>query len=178
MSRIGKIPVSIPSGVDVRVESGSVITKGSKGELSFAIPEEISVDVADGAVSVSAVSTGKQVRAFHGLTRSLIANMVEGVSNGFSKVLLIEGVGFRAAIQGANVTLSLGFASPILYVAPDTVSVTEEGGTRITISGIDKQQVGLVASRIRSYFPVEPYKGKGIRYSDEVVKRKVGKTVA
>jgi large subunit ribosomal protein L6 len=178
MSRIGKIPVSIPSGVEVRVESGSVIAKGSKGELSFAIPEAISVDVADGAVSVSTGSTGKQVRAFHGLTRSLVANMVEGVSNGFSKVLLIEGVGFRASIQGANVTLALGFASPILYVAPDTVTVTEEGGTRITISGIDKQQVGLVASRIRSYFPVEPYKGKGIRYSDEVVKRKVGKTVA
>ena len=178
MSRIGKIPVSISAGVEVRVENRTVMVKGPKGQLSIPVPVGIEVAVEAGEVSVSCESRIKQARAFHGLTRSLIANMVEGVSKGYSKTLLIEGVGFLAAVQGANLSLSLGFASPILYPIPETVSVSEEGGTKVHISGIDKQQVGLVASRIRSFFPVEPYKGKGIRYSDETVKRKVGKTVA
>ncbi len=178
MSRIGKIPVSIPSGVEVRVEGNAVHGKGPKGELSVAIPEGVAVSVDDGAVQVENTTGTKQARAFHGLVRSLVSNMIEGVLNGYSKVLLIEGVGFRAAIQGKNLSLSLGFASPIAYNIPDSVTITEEGGTKITIAGIDKQQVGQTAARIRSYFPAEPYKGKGIRYSDEKVKRKVGKTVA
>lgn len=178
MSRIGKIPVSIPAGVEVRVESNVAHAKGPKGELTIAIPHDINVKVEDGAAHVENVGKSKQARAFHGLVRSLIANSIEGVLNGYSKTLLIEGVGFRAAVQGKDLSLSLGFASPILFNIPDTVKISEEGGTKIKIEGIDKQQVGQAAARIRSYFPAEPYKGKGIRYSDEKVKRKVGKTVA
>lgn len=178
MSRIGKIPVTITPGVEVQVEKRTVLVKGPKGELSIPVNEGIIVEVEDGQARISCEGRAKQLKAFHGLTRSLIANMIEGVSKGYSKTLLIDGVGFKAAVQGSNLQLSLGFASPILYPIPETVTVKEEGGTKVHISGIDKQQVGLVAARIRSYFPVEPYKGKGIRYSDEQVKRKVGKTVA
>lgn len=178
MSRIGKVPVTVPAKVTVRTEGNSVFVKGPKGEVSMTIPQGITVTIGQDSVQFDNASGTPKARALHGLVRSLLSNMIEGVVNGFSKTLLIEGVGFRAAIQGKSLSLSLGFASPIEYSIPDTVSVKEEGGTKITIAGIDKQQVGLVASRIRSYFPVEPYKGKGIRYSDEKVKRKVGKTVA
>ncbi len=178
MSRIGKKPVEIPSGVEVTVAGGEVCVKGAQGELRQEIPEGISIVVEGSTATVERANDDRQTRCYHGLVRSLLANMVEGVNKGYSKSLVIEGVGFRAAIQGQKLSLSLGFASPILFEIPSTVKIAEEGGTKVTVSGADKQQVGDVAARIRSYFPAEPYKGKGIRYDGEQIKRKVGKTVA
>jgi large subunit ribosomal protein L6 len=155
-----------------------VSVKGPLGDLTIELATGIDVSVDDGQVVVSRVDDTRHVRSLHGLTRSLIANMIEGVTKGYKRELLIEGVGFKAVIQGKKMMLSLGFANAKEYAIPDDVTITEESGTRVTISGMDKQRVGQAAARIRSYFPVEPYKGKGIRYSDEVVRRKVGKTVA
>jgi len=178
MSRIGDMPVEIASGVNVDVKDRAVTVKGALGELTMDLPGGIAARVEDGKVWLSRPDDSRHSKSYHGLARSLVANMVEGVSKGFSRQLEIEGVGFRAQVQGQNVSLSLGFAGPKVFTVPESVKVLEEGGTRLTVSGIDKQQVGEVAARIRSYFPAEPYKGKGIRYAGEHVRRKVGKTVA
>jgi large subunit ribosomal protein L6 len=178
MSRVGKSPVPVAKGVTVTAAGDRVMAKGPLGELSLRLPALTKVEVADGRVNVTRTEETRAGRSYHGLARNLIANMVEGVSKGFSKVLVIEGVGFRAALQGKTLSLSLGFAAPVAFKIPDGITVKEEGGTKLTIQGVDKHLVGDTAARIRAFFPAEPYKGKGIRYEDERLKRKVGKTVA
>ncbi len=178
MSRIGKQPIKIPAGVTVVVEGGVVTVEGKLGRLSYVLPGGIAAVATEGVVTVSRECEDRKVRGFHGLARTLVSNMVAGVASGYSKNLEIEGVGFKAAVSGSKVSLSLGFASPKEYTVPEGAKVTEQGGTKLTVSGIDKQLVGRVSADIRSYYPVEPYKGKGIRYSDEKVRRKEGKTVA
>ncbi len=178
MSRIGKQPIAIPAGVTVSIDGQTVTVKGALGEDSFTLPGLISAQTEDGQVVVTRLDDSRDGKSFHGLCRSLVANMVEGVSKGFKKELDIEGVGFRATIQGQKVSLALGFAYPKEYMVPDGVTVKEQGGTRLTVSGIGKQAVGEVAARIRAYYPAEPYKGKGIKYVGEKIRRKVGKTVA
>lgn len=176
MSRIGIQPVELPAGVKVAVNAGTVEVSGPKGALPLALPAGVRVDASEKEVVVT--REGDEYRAVHGLIRSLIANMVKGVTEGFSKDLVINGVGFRAQLNGKTLSLSLGFASPIEFAVPDSVNVTVNNNTEVTVSGIDKQQVGDVAARIRSFYPVEPYKGKGVQYKGERVRRKVGKTVA
>lgn len=179
MSRVGKKAIDVPSGVTVTVAGSDVVVKGPRGELSLALPDKTTAQVADGGkVCVERVDETREARSRHGLVRSLIANMVEGVATGFKRELEIEGVGFKAVVEGTRLVLTLGFASPIAYDLPDGVKVNVEGGTALVVSGADKQKVGLTAARIRSFFPAEPYKGKGIKYKDEHVRRKVGKTVA
>lgn len=176
MSRIGKLPITIPSGVDVKIDDKNMTVKGPKGSLSHEMPGLISADIEDGSIVVKRRNETKQSRALHGLNRSLIANMVEGVSSGFTKTLEIIGVGYRAEIKGKNLTLSVGFSHPIIFQAPPEIDLAVEGGNRITVSGIDKQLVGQVAAIIRSFKKPEPYKGKGIKYDGEYVRRKAGKT--
>lgn len=179
MSRVGKSPVPIAKGVTVTVDGSKVTAKGPLGELHVLVPGEVRADVADGFVKVTCLEESRRGSSMHGLARNMIANLIEGVSKGYSKLLLIEGVGFKAAVQGkSKLALSLGFASPVQFVIPDGITVKEQDGVKLTVSGMDKQLVGDTAARIRSYFPAEPYKGKGIRYEGEHVKRKVGKTVA
>lgn len=178
MSRIGEMPVEIPAGVTVKVAAGSVIVKGPKGELQVAVPQKVKVQANDQQVLVARDDDTRLGKSFHGLVRSLVANAVEGVSRGYTRELEIEGVGFKANVQGRKLELSLGFASPKIYMIPDGIDVSEQGGTKLTVSGIDKQLVGEAAARIRAYYPAEPYKGKGLRYKDERIRRKVGKTVA
>jgi large subunit ribosomal protein L6 len=173
------MPVAVPAGVTVTVDGATVTVKGPKGELAVELPEGISASVVDGKeISFTRPRDDRRSKSFHGLARSLVANMVEGVDKGFQKDLEIQGVGFRAAVQGKKLSLSLGFAGPKEFDIPEGVTVTEQGGVNLTVSGPDKQLVGQVAARIRSYFPAEPYKGKGLRYKGERVRRKVGKTVA
>lgn len=177
MSRIGKLPIAIPSGVEVKVGDGNFVTvKGPKGTLERKLSTEISVVVEDNQVVVTRPSDLKKHRALHGLTRTLVANMVEGVTNGFSKVLEINGVGYRAQKQGKKLVLSLGYSHPVEMEDPEGVESTVEGQNKITISGIDKEKVGQYAAEIRFKRPPEPYKGKGIKYADEVIRRKEGKT--
>ena len=176
MSRIGEKPIELPAGATISIEGSHLTAKGGKGELSLELLEGISATVEGNTVVVKRANDS--LKAFHGLSRSLIANMAEGVTTGYSKELEIQGVGFRAAIEGKTLSLALGFASPIKYPIPDTVNLEVNNSTAIVISGADKQQVGLVAARIRSFYPAEPYKGKGVRYKGEKVRRKEGKTVA
>lgn len=178
MSRIGQQPIAVPDGVTVAVEGGRVFAKGPLGELSTELPDGIQAGLSDGTLSVTRADDTRRNRSLHGLVRSLVFNMVEGVSKGFAKQLEIQGVGFRAAVEGSTLLLSLGFSGPKEFAIPEGVQVVVEGGTALTVSGPDKQAVGNAAARIRSYRPVEPYKGKGIRYRDEHVRRKAGKTVA
>ena len=187
MSRIGKLPVSIPGGVTVDVaKNNTVKVKGPKGELTFQADPEMGVAVEDGEVIVSRPTDQKRHRSYHGLTRSLIANMVQGVSEGYTKELEVIGVGYRAdatKMSGMDVLdLALGFSHPIYFVPPEGIDIQAETirgqNPRIKISGIDKQLVGQVAAKIRALRPPEPYKGKGIRYTDEYVRRKAGKTAA
>lgn len=178
MSRIGQTPVDVPGGVEVSISGRTVKAKGKLGETSLDLPEGIQAEVADKQVVLSRPDDTRESKSSHGLARSLVANMVEGVSNGYNRVLEISGVGFRAAISGRTVSLSLGFASPVDYEVPEGVNVETQDGTTLNVSGIDKQKVGDVAARLRAFFPAEPYKGKGIQYKGERVRRKVGKTVA
>jgi len=179
MSRIGKSPVEIPSGVTVRAEGpSSVRVAGPVGELTWTAPDGIGVTVEEGRVQVTRGDESRRTRSLHGLARSLIANMVKGVSKGFRKDLDIRGVGFRASLEGRTLTMSLGFSAPVRFPVPEGVKVELPDATSIVVSGADKQQVGDTAARIRSFFPVEPYKGKGVQYKGERVRRKVGKTVA
>jgi large subunit ribosomal protein L6 len=176
MSRIGKLPVTVPSGVDVKVEAGEVLVKGPKGELRQRIlADVVDVRLDDGKVIVDRKGDAKQHRSAHGLTRTLIANMVEGVSKGFRKSLEITGVGYRVAKSGERLNLSLGFSHPVAFSAPKGVALTVEGQTKIHVDGIDKQAVGQVAAEIRRLRKPEPYKGKGIRYEGERIRKKLGK---
>ena len=177
MSRIGKEPVKIAEGVTVSVDGQNVTVKGKLGELSYTMQDGITAKVEDGNVIVS--RKDDSVGNFHGLARALINNMVIGVSTGYKKQLSIEGTGFKAVLQGSVLSLSLGFASPKLFEIPQGLTVTvENDGLQVTVSGIDKAQVGEAAARIRSYYPAEPYKGKGIKYVGEKIRRKQGKKVA
>lgn len=176
MSRIGRMPVSIAKGVEVKQNNGTLNVKGPKGELSLTVHPEMSVVIDESAIRVERPSDHKDHRALHGLTRSLINNMVTGVSEGFSKTLEIIGVGYRADAKGKGVTLNLGFSHPIEYVPAEGVNLECPNQTTIVVSGPDKQKVGQTAAEIRAFRPPEPYKGKGIRYQGEYVRRKAGKT--
>ncbi|MGH8914395.1 MAG: 50S ribosomal protein L6 [Acidimicrobiia bacterium] len=175
MSRIGKMPVTVPSGVDVRVEGAQVTVKGSRGQLSREFTDRVKFQIEDDVVTVAREDDTRESRALHGLSRALLANMVEGVSEGFSKTLEIQGVGYRASLKGANIELLVGFSHPVDVAAPDGITFEVPEPTRIVVSGIDKEQVGQVAAEIRRVRPPEPYKGKGIRYAGEHVRRKAGK---
>ena len=177
MSRIGKIPVAIPAKVKVEVKDRKVFVEGPKGKLDWTLPRRTSAKVENNSVLIARQGEDAEARALHGLSRALINNMVKGVSEGYVKKLEIQGVGFKAAVTGKNVTLNLGYSHPIVYPIPDQIKVTVEENTKLTIEGPNKEVVGLVASEIRSYYPPEPYKGKGVRYAGEQVKRKEGKTV-
>src|SRR3989475_3968411 len=177
MSRIGKQPIAIPPKVKVEVKGQQVFVEGPKGKLDWALPRRTSLKVDNGKVLVSRQGDDAQAKALHGLSRSLVNNMIKGVSEGFIKKLEIQGVGFKAAVQGKNVSLSLGYSHPLNYPIPDQVKVTVEENTKLTIEGPDKQVIGQVAAEIRAYYPPEPYKGKGVRYVGEKVERKEGKTV-
>lgn len=176
MSRIGKQPVEVPKGVDVTVQGQTVTVKGSKGELTFDAHPDVTVKMEDGQVVVARPTDSARHKALHGLTRSLISNMVEGVSNGFSKTLEIVGVGYRADKKGKGITLNLGFSHPVEYEAREGIELEVPNQTTVVVRGADKQMVGQTAAEIRSFRPPEPYKGKGIRYQGEQVRRKAGKT--
>jgi large subunit ribosomal protein L6 len=176
MSRIGRMPVSIAKGVEVQQANGTVKVKGPKGQIELSLHPDMSVVIDGGEVRVERPSDHKDHRALHGLTRSLISNMVQGVTEGFSKTLEIVGVGYRAESKAQGITLHLGFSHPIEYVPVDGVSLECPNQTTVVVSGVDKQKVGQTAAEIRSFRPPEPYKGKGIRYQGEHVRRKAGKT--
>ncbi len=171
------MPVAIPQKVKVEVKGRRVFVEGPKGKLDWALPARTDVEIRDNAVLVSRQSDDADAKALHGLSRALIHNMVKGVAEGYMKKLEIQGVGFKAAVSGRNLTLSLGYSHPIVCAVPDQIKVTVEENTKITVEGPDKQVVGQMAAEIRSFYPPEPYKGKGVRYADEKVKRKEGKTV-
>jgi large subunit ribosomal protein L6 len=178
MSRIGNKPVEIPDKVKVNItDDGAVAVEGPKGKLNWNLPRNIKGSVKDNRVSIMRGAETRSVKALHGLSRSLVHNMVQGVSEGFTKQLEIEGVGFKAAVQGQNLNLSLGFSHPILFPIPKEIKITVVENTKLTVQGIDKKLVGQVAADIRRYYPPEPYKGKGVRYAGEQIRRKEGKTV-
>lgn len=178
MSRIGKKQIDLPEKVEIKVgDQSDLIVEGPKGKLEWSLPAGLGLEQEDGSVTVTRESEEREVRAMHGTARSLIANMVEGVSSGFVKELEIQGVGFRASIKGKDLDLNLGFSHPVLHPIPDELTVTVEENTKIKVEGIDKQLVGQFAADVRSYYPPEPYKGKGVRYKDEYVRRKQGKSV-
>jgi large subunit ribosomal protein L6 len=178
MSRIGRKPIEVPAKVKVNVGAeGAVTVEGPKGKLSWTLPEAVRARVDGGSVSLERDGESRQIRALHGLSRALIANMVTGVDVGFRKELEIQGVGFKAALQGQKLNLNLGKSHPILFQIPASVKVTVVEGTKITVEGADKHLVGQTAADIRAFHPPEPYKGKGIRYAGEQVRRKEGKTV-
>tara|TARA_R110002096_G_scaffold18401_8_gene62694 strand:+ start:1445 stop:1984 length:540 start_codon:yes stop_codon:yes gene_type:complete len=178
MSRIGKKQIDLPEKVEVKVgDNSSLSVEGPKGKLEWALPEGLGIEQEDGSVQITRASEDRKLRAMHGTARSLIANMVEGVSNGFVRELEVQGVGFRATVKGSALDLSLGFSHPVLHPIPSELKVTVEENTKIKVEGIDKQLVGQFAADVRSYYPPEPYKGKGVRYKDEYVRRKQGKSV-
>jgi large subunit ribosomal protein L6 len=178
MSRIGKKPIEIPQEVEVKLEKGLLTTRGPQGTLSYTIPSGITVDIQEKQIVVTRASDQKRHKALHGLVRSLVNNMVIGVATGFTKTLEIQGIGYRVTKQGNVLTLAVGYSRPVNFVAPEGITLDVEGQNKIIVKGADKQVVGQVAANIRSIRKPEPYKGKGIRYSDEVVRRKVGKTGA
>lgn len=175
MSRIGKQPVAVPAGVDVSVDGQHVTVKGPKGTLEHTVAEPIAVKLEDGAVSVTRPDDERTSRSLHGLTRTLIDNMVVGVTQGYSKAMEIVGTGYRVVAKGGDLEFSLGYSHTILVKAPEGITFTVESPTRFSVNGIDKQQVGELAANIRKLRKPEPYKGKGVRYADEVVRRKAGK---
>ncbi len=177
MSRIGKKPVEVPSGVTVKLEGQKVKMKGSKGELWFTVPEVCSVEQSTDGIVIKPNDESKQAQAMWGMSRTQVANLVEGVTKGFSKTLEIQGVGYRAAMKGKDLQLNLGFSHEVVHKIPQGVQIAVSGAKQevITISGIDKQLVGQVAAEIRSYRPPEPYQGKGVRYQGEYIFRKEGK---
>ena len=176
MSRIGRMPIAIPAGVTVDVAENKVTVKGPKGTLERVLPAEMEIKVEGDNVIVTRPNDLKRMKSLHGLTRTLIANMVTGVTTGYQKVLEINGVGYRAAKNGKELTLTLGYSHPVIMIDPEGVETTLEGQNKITVKGIDKEKVGQYAAEIRDKRRPEPYKGKGIKYSDEVIRRKVGKT--
>jgi len=175
MSRIAKYPVTVPSGVEIKLADEQVSVKGSKGELKLALTGDVRINQEDGQLSFEAANDSKQAKAMSGTVRSIINNMVEGVANGFEKKLTIIGVGYRAQAQGSKLNLTLGFSHPVVYNVPEGITIETPSQTEIVIKGADKQLVGQVAAEIRRYRPPEPYKGKGVRYSDEHVIRKQAK---
>jgi large subunit ribosomal protein L6 len=178
MSRIGNKPVEIPDKVKVHIDNeGAVSVEGPKGKLSWKLPRAIKASLKDNHVLLAREAETRSVKALHGLSRALVHNMVQGVHEGFTRQLEIEGVGFKAAVQGANLNLSLGFSHPVSFQIPKEIKITVADNTKITIQGIDKKLVGQVAADIRRFYPPEPYKGKGVRYAGEQIRRKEGKTV-
>jgi large subunit ribosomal protein L6 len=175
MSRIGIKPITIPQEVTVSIETDKVMVKGPKGQLSIDVPKHIQVGVKDNQVVVKRANNVIQTKAYHGLVRSLIQNMVQGVTQGYSKKLQLVGTGYRAKVQADTLVLTLGFSHPVEHPIPEGIQITTEGDTNVIIQGIDKHAVGQTAANIRDYRPPEPYKGKGIRYADEVIRRKAGK---
>ncbi len=175
MSRIGKKPVEVPSGVDVAIDGSDVVVKGTKGELSRTFNDRIGFDVDEGVITLTRPDDSRESRALHGLSRALLNNMVVGVSEGFRKELEIQGVGYRANLKGRDIELQVGFSHPVNISAPEGITFEVPEQTKIIVSGIDKELVGQVAANIRKVRPPEPYKGKGIRYSGEYVRRKAGK---
>ncbi|MDA0672846.1 MAG: 50S ribosomal protein L6 [Cyanobacteria bacterium] len=175
MSRIGKRPIPIPAKVTVTISGRSVTVKGPKGELSRTLPTGVTVAQEDNTVVVPRENESRLARSRHGLCRTLVANMVEGVSNGFQKRLEIQGVGYRAQVQGSNLNLSLGYSHPVVFNPPEGIQFAVENNTNVVVSGIDKEIVGNVAASIRAARPPEPYKGKGVRYAGEQIRRKAGK---
>ena len=178
MSRIGKMPIALPSGVEVKRGPDGVQVKGPKGVLTAKLPEKIEMKVHDGEIRFERPDDSKESRSLHGLARALTANLVTGVTEGFSKALEIQGVGYRAQVSGSTLNMLLGFSHPVDMPIPKGLSVKVEGGTQVVVEGIDKELVGQFAADIRSKRPPEPYKGKGVRYLGEHVRRKVGKTGA
>jgi large subunit ribosomal protein L6 len=178
MSRIGNKAIEIPDKVKVNIDNeGAVSVEGPKGKLQWKLPRQIRASVKDNRVSLVREAESRSVKALHGLSRSLVHNMVQGVSDGFTKQLEIEGVGFRASVQGSTLNLSLGFSHPVAFSIPKDIKITIAENTKITVQGADKKLVGQVAADIRRFYPPEPYKGKGVRYAGEQIRRKVGKTV-
>ena len=177
MSRIGRLPIPVPSGVDVAIDGQTVNVKGPKGQLSHTVAAPIAVSrTEDGVLQVTRPNDERESRALHGLSRTLIANMITGVTEGYSKTLEIVGVGYRVQARGSDLEFALGYSHPVPVKAPDGITFTVEAPTRLRVTGIDKQQVGQVAANIRKLRKPDPYKGKGVRYQGEVIKRKVGKT--
>ena len=176
MSRIGKLPVQIPEKVTVKVDNGHVSVTGPKGSLELQTRPEVAVEVKDNEVIVTRHNDEKESRGYHGLYRQLIRNMIQGVTTGFQKVLLINGVGYRAELKDNILTLNLGYSLPIEYVIPEGITITADGPAKLTVSGISKEKVGKCAAEVRSLRGPEPYKGKGIKYEDETIRRKVGKS--
>lgn len=177
MSRIGKQPIAIPPKVKVEVRGQRVSVEGPKGKLNWELPQRTSIKLDKSTLVVSRSGDDARAKALHGLSRALVNNMIVGVTEGFVKKLEIHGVGFKAAVQGKNINLNLGYSHPINYPIPDQIKVTVDENTKITVEGPDAQVVGQVAAELRNFYPPEPYKGKGVRYSDERVVRKEGKTV-
>ena len=175
MSRIGKMPVAVPSGVDVTIEGTNLKVKGSKGELARSFSDRVALELEDGTLNVTRLDDSRETRALHGLTRALVANMVTGVAEGFTKSLEIHGVGYRAAMKGSDIEFQVGFSHPVVVKAPPGITFDVPEPTRVDITGIDKELVGQVAADIRKIRPPEPYKGKGIRYAGETIRRKAGK---
>jgi len=178
VSKIGRKPILVPPSVKVSVEGDKVVVKGQKGELSLTLHPGFQVVVEDGKMRVLSSRTEREGKALHGLTRALLNNMVKGVSEGYEKVLVLEGLGYRANLKGKVLELTLGYTNPVLFPVPDDVKIQVENQTTIYVRGIDKQKVGQVAALIRSFRPPDPYKGKGVRYRDEVIRRKAGKSGA
>lgn len=177
MSRVGIKPITLPDKVELKIDGNQVAVQGPKGKLDFTLPAGISIKQEDGQVVLLRATEKREHRALHGTCRSLVSNMIQGVSEGFSKDLEIHGVGMRAAVKGKDLDLSLGFSHPLLHPIPEGLTVTVNENTKIKVEGIDKQLVGQFAAEVRSYYPPEPYKGKGVRYTDEYVRRKEGKSV-
>jgi len=181
MSRIGKLPIAVPTGVTVEKRDGNVVNvKGPKGELTYTVPKNISVEIADGKITLNRGNNSATDKSMHGLSRTLLANMVHGVTKGFSKQLEIQGVGYRASMQGSKLVLALGYSHPIEFQPPAGIQITidQEKKNILTVTGANKQLVGEVAAKIRGYRKPEPYKGKGIRYLGEYVARKAGKAAS
>ena len=175
MSRIGRMPISVPAGVDVKIDNNLVTVKGSKGTISKQFSKELGIELNDGVITVTRPSESKHHKSLHCLTRTLISNMVNGVTNGYSKTLEIEGVGFRAAKQGKNLVMNLGFSHQVIIPETDGITIDVPSANKVIINGIDKQAVGQFAAEVREKRPPEPYKGKGIRYEGERIIRKEGK---
>ena len=175
MSRIGKKAISVPKGVTATVDGQKVSVKGPKGELSFVAVDDILVKLEEGEIGVAPRDQSKQARSAWGMSRTMVANLIEGVTNGFERKLEINGVGYRAAVQGKNLQLALGYSHEVLYAIPEDITIVTPKPTEIVVSGIDKQRVGQTAAEIREYRSPEPYKGKGVKYADEHIFRKEGK---
>lgn len=178
MSRVGKLPIPIPNGTKVEIKDGIFVAEGPKGKVSQLLMQECPVTIEDGVVRVECTGSGGSARAKHGLTRALLANAVNGVTTGFTKQLEIVGVGYRGDVKGREAHFSLGYSHPIIYRIPEGVDIEIDRNNKISVQGADRQQVGQVAAEIRKLRPPDPYKAKGIRYSDEIIRRKVGKAGA